>query len=117
MVNDDKPNWAERWRWECEQAVFHAVVLLRVSGKRPVHSAVLEMLRATPRSPGEAHYPEECFSIRCGHDAALRHDPSEHAAFDEAIRYFQRLASMRPARRAMLEACVAGVLVGLGMGG
>ncbi len=117
MANDEKPNWAERWRWECEQAAFHAAVLLRLSGRRPVHSAVLEMFKTVPRSASEAHYPEECFFMRCGREAASRHDSWEKAAFEEAIRFFERFAAMRPARRAMIEACVAGVLVGLGMGG
>ena len=117
MANDDKPNWAERWRSECEQAAFHAAVLLRLSGRRPAHAAVLEMLRSAPRSPDEKQAPDESFCMRCAEGALHHRESWEHAAFEEALRYFQRLERMRPARRAMLEACVGGVLVGLGMGG
>ncbi len=75
------------------------------------------MIRTVPHDRNEAHYREECFFLRCGEEARLRHSTWEDAALDDALKYFDRFAALRPARRAMLEACVAGVLIGLGMGG
>jgi hypothetical protein len=116
MDAGDRPNWAERWRWECEQAAFHAGVLLRLGGRYVTHSAVLEMIRTAPRSPGAASKPEESFFMRCTQDACKRRASYEADLLEKAIDYFGRLANMRPARRAMIEACVGGALIGIGMG-
>jgi hypothetical protein len=107
----------EAWRVECEQAVYHANVLLRLA-KVPggVGSAIAEMIRTAPRSQKELHDPlvDTLFArIVLEADRLSRKD----VLFRSAVGYFaEHLIAMAPERRRMLEASVTGAMMGFVLG-
>jgi hypothetical protein len=117
MTTNDNPLWAERWRQECETAAYHAATLLRLAGRCFSYSAMVELLRSAPRCPEERQAADESFFMRIACEAARHPAESERTPFGDAIAYFQRLAAMGAPKRAMLEGCIAGTLVGVGTGG
>ncbi len=117
MSDTEKPRFAYSWQGECEEAVFNATVLLRMAGRRCVPCAILELLRSVPGFPEEGQWPEESFFMRC---AAAARDLNAYSDSDQwkmVFDYFHKLAAMKPKRRALLEASVAGALTGFSMGG
>lgn len=108
---------ATAWQAECECAALNAAALLRLADRRATHSAVLEVLRTAPRSSDERASVEDTAFMRCAQAAIDLAASYESDLRDAVFAYFQELAAMRPRRRAMLEASIAGALVGLGMGG
>ncbi len=112
------PRWAERWQAECERAVYNAGTLLRLAGRRSPFSAVaVDVLRSAPRSPDEAQGTDEPLFARVARAVIHFTPPCECDLLDSVLSYFQKLAAMRPARRALLEEPVAGALIGHAMGG
>jgi hypothetical protein len=88
----------------------------RMADRRATPTAIVELLRAANRSPEEAHYHSGFLLMRCTkapHQTVFGHGRDE---FKAAIDSFQELAAMKPCRRAMPEASIAGVRVGLDMG-
>ena len=112
-----KADSPEAWRVECERAVFHANVVLRLA-RIPggVGSAIAEMIRSAPRSLKETDLiPESSFFARVILEAH-RLSPT-HELFLSAVEYFEKhLSAMAPKRRAMLEASVTGAMMGFVMG-
>ena len=107
----------EAWRVECERAVFHANVLLRLA-KVPggYGSAMAEMIRTAPRSQkGLDSIPETALFVRIALEAR-RLSPNDEL-LQSALEYFgTHLMVMEPERRMMLEASVTGVFMGWVMG-
>jgi hypothetical protein len=112
--NSDSP---EAWRVECERAVFHANVLLRLA-KVPggVASAIAEMIRTAPHSAKEAD--DVSVTALFGRIVLEAHRLSQNdALFRSAVEYFgTHLMAMAPERRKLLEASVTGTMMGLVMG-
>jgi len=112
-----KKDSPEGWRVECERAVFHANVLLRLA-KIPggVGSAIAEMIRTAPRSVKETkEIPVTSLFGRMILEAH-RLSPKDEL-FHSAVEYFEKhLSAMAPKRRAMLEASVTGAMMGFVMG-
>lgn len=112
-----KADSPEEWRVECERAVFHANVLLRLA-KIPggIGSAIAEMIRTAPRSVKDLETMRgTALFYRIVVDANRRCPEDEllHAA----VRYFtDHLIAMPPNRRSMLEASVTGAMMGFVMG-
>jgi hypothetical protein len=109
--------WAAIWQAACERAAFNVSALLRLARRRATHSAVLEVLRAAPRSPDEKQDADAAPFARCALAAVEFRAAWEADLLTAVIAYFEELAAMRPRRRAMLEASIAGALIGQGMGG
>jgi hypothetical protein len=113
-LNRDSP---EAWRVECEMAVFHASVLLRLA-KIPggVGSAIAEIIRTAPRSKRDLENPSVSTLFA---RIVLKADceNSDENLFRSAVRYFTNdLIAMAPERRRMLEASVTGAMTGFVMG-
>ena len=70
----------------------------------------------SPESPDERASADETAFMRCAQAAIDLAASYESDLRDAVFSFFQELAAMRPRRRAMLEASIAGALVGLGMG-
>ena len=101
---------ARAWRVECEDAVFAVLEILALSGRGKNPLACLEILRSLPPGPGALDDAERGLPFaRYGIEASRRGDANRFAA---ALDGFKRIIAMPPARRAMLEACVAGVMTG-----
>jgi hypothetical protein len=122
MEYDKKPaapkkDSPETWRVECERAVFHSNVLLRLA-KIPggVGSAIAEMIRTAPRSEKDLDdIPETAFFGRIVLEAH-RLSPKDEL-FHSAVGYFRKhLVAMAPERRRMLEASVTRAMMGFVMG-
>jgi hypothetical protein len=114
MPKIDSP---EAWQVECERAVFHANVLLRLA-KIPggLASAIAEMVRTAPRSKKDLENPSVSTLFA---RIVLEADrlSSDNELFGSAVRYFQNdLMAMAPERRRMLEASVTGAMMGWVMG-
>ncbi len=107
-----KNRWADIWQAECERAAFNAAALLRIAHRYPNKTAILEIVRSAPRSPDEELDPEASPFFRCVRAARTFVRSWEEELLHSICDYFCRLASMKPARRAFLEASVAGVLIG-----
>jgi hypothetical protein len=114
MPNIDSP---EAWRVECELAVFHSSVLLRLA-KIPggIGSAIAEIVRTAPRSKRELENPSvSTLFARIILKAGC--DNWDDELFRSAVRYFTNdLIAMPPERRRMLEASVTGAMMGFVMG-
>jgi hypothetical protein len=104
--------WADIWRAECERAAFHAAAMLRIARMYPSKAAILEIIRSAPRSPDEEQDPEASPFFRCARAARTLVQSWDEDLFRSICQYFCRLASMKPAHRAFLEASIAGVLIG-----
>jgi hypothetical protein len=107
-----------QWQTTCERAVFNFSNLLHLSGRRQAGSAVLELLRGAPRAPEDLKKAlgESLFS-RCFDevfDPSRKNDPR---VLHSIYLYVTELAAMPANERAILEASVAGVFLGWGMGG
>jgi len=106
----------EAWRVKCERAVFNANVLLRMAGMTGGSmAAVVELIRTAPRSWKDAdNMPETALFDRIARQAGRL--SGSDVMFRSALEYFAReLIEMAPERRSMLEASVAGVLMGFMM--
>ena len=110
-----KKRWADVWQAECERAAFHAVSLLRIARIYPNKAAILEIIRSAPRSPDEEQYPEASPFMRFVRAARASAQPWDEDMLRSIVDYFCYLASMKPARRAFLEASLAGALIGAEM--
>lgn len=112
-----KKDSPEAWRVECEQAVFHSNVLLRLA-KIPggIASAIAEMIRTAPRSRKDLE--DACVSTLFARIVLEAHRFSpDDVLFRSAVRYFTNdLVAMAPERRRMLEASVTGAMMGFVMG-
>jgi hypothetical protein len=112
-----KADSPEAWRVECERAVYHANVLLRLA-RIPggVGSAIAEMIRTAPRSEKDlANMPETALFQRIVLEAD-RLSPNDEL-LRVAVGYFSRhLIAMAPERRRMLEASITGAMMGFVMG-
>ncbi|CAN5202749.1 hypothetical protein BH10PLA2_BH10PLA2_34410 [soil metagenome] len=109
--------WSDKWQSECEKAAFNSAALLRLAGRRVTHSATIEILISAPRGEGWILDANTSAFARCATAAAQRFELHEKDLFFSVIDYFDKeLATMRPGRRAMLEASIRGTLVGQGMG-
>ena len=78
----------------------------------PNHTAILEIIRTAPRSPDEEQYPEASPFMHCARAARALAKSWDDELLSSICEYFVHLASMKPARRAFLEASLAGVLIG-----
>jgi hypothetical protein len=119
MVNpvqrDDSP---AGWQAECERAVRVLSNLLHLAGRRQPSSALVELLRTAPRSPEEVEKAlTDTLFCRCVFEASDCLRPCDTKMFREVREYVAYLTAMPPSRRALLDACVAGVFLGWGMGG
>ena len=113
MMNINANNrWADIWQAECERAAFHAAAMLRIARMYPSKAAILEIIRSAPRSPDEELDPETSPIFRVTRAARSLAKPWDEDLYGSFAHYFNRLASMKPARRAFLEASLAGVLIG-----
>ena len=87
--------------------------LLAAASRTQAASAVIEMLRGLPRSAAEMKdLCRNALFFRCAVAGKNRNTLPE---MEEIKRALTRVAAMSPARRAMLEASVAGTLLGWGM--
>jgi hypothetical protein len=120
-TNEDIPmetNDTQWWQTECEKAVRILSNLLHLAGRRQTGSAVIEVLRLALRTPEEMDKDStDSLLARCFEEAQLRKHPCDAMMFREVCEHLQYLMVMPPYRRAMLEASVAGVVLGWGMGG
>ncbi len=106
----------ESWQGECEKAVRMLSNLLTLAGRQSRHAPVIEMLRSVPRSAVEvSKLPVDSLLARCVADAFERRTDSNARTFEEIAEYLKYLTEMRPCRRALLEASVAGVFLGWAM--
>lgn len=104
--------WADIWQAECERATFHAASLLRIARRYPSNAAILEIIRSAPRLPDEEQDPETSPFFHCARAARTLARSWDKDLLSSICDYFVYLASMKPARRAFLEASLAGVLIG-----
>jgi hypothetical protein len=104
--------WADIWQAECERAAFHTAAMLRMARMYPSKAAILEIIRSAPRSPDEEPDPEASPFFRCARAARTFAQSWEEDLLRSICDYFDGLASMKPARRAFLDASLAGVLIG-----
>ncbi len=104
--------WADTWQAECERAAFHAAAMLRIARRYPTKAAILEIIRSAPRSPDEEQDPQTSPFIRYARAARAMAQSWDADLLSSIWDYFVHLASMKPARRAFLEASLAGVLIG-----
>lgn len=112
-MNDTRKNrWAEIWQAECERAAFHAAAMLRVGRIFPSPTAILELIRSAPRSADEEQDPAASPFMRYVRAARRFARPYDQDLLESICDYFCYLAAMKPARRAFLEASLAGVLIG-----
>jgi hypothetical protein len=107
-----KNRWADIWQAECERAAFNAAAMLRMARMYPNKTAILEIIRNAPRSPDEEQDPEASPFFRCVRAARTLSKSWDDDLLHSICEYFCYLASMKPARRAFLEASLAGVLIG-----
>jgi hypothetical protein len=107
--------WADIWQAECERAAFNAAAMLRMARRYPNKAAILEIIRSAPRSPDEEQDPEASPFFRCARAARRAAQSWDEELLRSISDYFFCLASMKPARRAFLEASIAGVLIGAEM--
>ncbi len=112
MNTNAKNRWADIWQAECERAAFHAAALLRIARMYPSKAAILEIIRTAPRSPDEEQDPETSPFFRYARAARTMAQSWDDDLLRSIWDYFVHLASMKPARRAFLEASLAGVLIG-----
>jgi len=110
-----KNRWADIWQAECERAAFNAAAMLHMARMYPNKAAILEIIRSAPRSPDEEQDPEASPFMRCVRAARTLARPYDEDLLRSISEYFFHLASMKPARRAFLEASIAGVLIGAEM--
>jgi hypothetical protein len=115
MDINSKNRWADIWQAECERAAFHAAAMLRMARMYPNKAAILEIVRSAPRSPDEEQDPEASPFFRCVKAARTLVQTWDEDLLRSISEYFYHLASMKPARRAFLEASLAGVLIGAEM--
>jgi MoxR-like ATPase len=115
MSASNTSRWADTWQAECERAAFNAAALMRMARRFPNSAAILEIVRSAPRSPDEEQDPEASPFMRCARAARSHAQSYDEDLYRSVIDYFHELASMKPARRALLDASVAGVLTGMGM--
>jgi hypothetical protein len=106
---------ADTWQAECERAASNTAALLRIARRYAHNIAILEILRSAPRSPDEEQTLDTSPFMRCLRAARLHAAPYEKDLLQSVTSYFDYLASMKPARRALLEASLAGVLTGASM--
>jgi hypothetical protein len=115
MSDTKKNRWAEIWQAECERAAYHAAAMLRLGRMYPSATAILELIRSAPRSPDEEQDPAASPFMRYARSArTFAARPYDDDLLSSICEYFCYLASMKPARRAFLEASLAGALVGAG---
>ncbi len=115
LESDERP---DVWQAECEKAVRVMLNLLHLAGRKQTASAVLELVRTAPRTPEEiANASVSSLFCRSVFEANEWAAPCDKRMFDEVRRYINYLAEMSPSRRSLLEASVAGALLGWGMGG
>jgi hypothetical protein len=111
-----KVDCPEAWRVECERAVFHANVLLRLARiTGGTMAAVVELIRTVPRSRKDVDNMSTgglFFRIALEADRLRGNDE----LFRSAMGYFGELMEMAPERRSRIEASVTGVLMGFMMG-
>src|SRR4051812_42578497 len=112
MNSNAKSRWADLWQAECERAAFHAAAMLRIARMYPSRAAILEIIRSAPRLPDEEQYPEASPFFRCASAARNMARSWDGELLNSICEYFVHLAAMKPARRAFLEASIAGVLIG-----
>jgi hypothetical protein len=110
----------EGWQLECERLAFNAAALLRLAGRNFANSAVQEVIRTAPRSKEETEVQLDAANaslfFRLAMDA-LSFSPGDKKLFISILDYFGvYLLKMDKDRRATLEACVIGSLLGCGMG-
>lgn len=105
-----------KWQSECNRAVFFASELLRLARRRASVSAVIEIIRTAPRNNAERENPNlDAFFVQCFLDAHRLEDrilPERHPQLRDY--FMEHLLSMKPARRRLLEASIAGSLIGYG---
>jgi hypothetical protein len=115
-MNDTRKNhWADIWQAECERAAFLAAAMLRLGRRYPDRIAILELIRSAPRSPDEEQDPAASAFMRCAKAARTFARSNDERLLLSVLDYFCDLASMKPARRAFLEASLAGALIGAEM--
>jgi hypothetical protein len=88
---------------------------MRIARRFPNNIGILEIVRSAPRSPDEEQTLDTSPFMRCVRAARLHAEPYDEALLRSISSYFHYLASMKPARRALLEASLAGVLTGVSM--
>jgi hypothetical protein len=104
------------WQSECERAVFNVSKLLRLANRVPTSTPILEVLRTAPRTQEAIDQADEQFLFfRIVLEAKLIN--SNTKSLLSVISYFgEYFPKMEPARRARLEASIAGALIGYSMG-
>jgi hypothetical protein len=108
----------EKWQTECEKAVRILSNLLHLAGRRQPAAAVLDLLRSVPRTPEEIDsVSTDSLLCQCVAEASDRVRPCDRTMLGEVHDYLRHLAKMQPDGRALLEASIAGVFLGWGMGG
>jgi len=114
MEPNDTP---EGWQAECERAVLNISNLLYLAGRRQTGTAVLEMMRSAPRTPQEMErLTKDSLLYRCALEITGQCKDGDFQMVHSIISFFEYLLTMPPSRRSMLEASVAGVMLGWGMG-
>lgn len=106
MPHQEKPVGADRWQAICEGVVFQAVRLLRRSGRTATTASVLEIIREIPSSP-KTLVNSNSYLARCVNEARL-----EFGETDQLFDQLEQFARMTFTRRALLEASIAGVMLG-----
>jgi hypothetical protein len=117
MMNPNENEAVDWWQTECEKAVRVFSNLLHLAGRRQAGSAILELLRTAPGAPEEADaISTDSLFGRTAKEACDRAQPCDHAMLTEFCDYIDHLVAMPASLRSMLEASVAGVILGWGMG-
>jgi hypothetical protein len=98
---------------DCESLGTNCCRLLRMAGRACSGAAVVELIRSVPATLGQVGAcPEDSFFHRCVVAASLGpHDPAEFLA---VVDYFKAMMAMPHSRRCLLEASLAGVVLGMG---
>jgi uncharacterized Zn finger protein (UPF0148 family) len=113
-----EPDTPEAWRIECELAVRAAATLLKLAKRNKwAEAALVEIIRTAPAGEDE-HDPRNCdvTSLLCRVAMDAKRLSVGDPLLDDVFAYFDdHLRHMPPARRAMLEASLAGSLTGLEM--
>jgi hypothetical protein len=106
-------DFMEGWEAECESLGTNCCRLLRMAGRARSGAAVVELIRSVPATLQQVGAcPEDSFFHRCVVAASLGpHDPAEFLA---VVDYFKAVMRITPSRRGLLEASVAGVVLGIG---
>lgn len=100
------------WQSQCAAVVVRLARLLEIARREKTAAAVVTLMGQLPCSEAELHtIPKTTLLWRCLLET-INGDDRER---EDLIGFLRRVAELPPARRALLEESVVGVLLGLGL--